>query len=176
MRAMRMPGVEQTSMTYEQNKSRCESASTERYDYREDVCAACKKGDERGEKDVPKNMEKQKEFRTKERAELMKRDYDHRQNMARERSRIEKTYAEVEKRVKEAKDKEATDMRESAERQYRAQGLSQQRISQLLWSDEERREWGKREEERLVEQRETEKREKELREKGKEKKRMERGF
>ena len=150
MRAMRMPGIEQTTMTYEQNKSRCESASTERYDYYEEVCPACKKEDKGKEIGFLGEMEGQKEFRAKERANLMKRDYDHRQNIDRSQVKINQTYAEIEKKLKKARDKEASDMRESAERQYRAQGLSQQKISHLLWSDEERREWERKEEERLV--------------------------
>jgi len=158
-----MPGVEQSTMTYEQNISRCESASTERYDYLEDVCLACKDESEKEENELLGNIEKQKEFKAKERVELMRRDYDHSQNMVREQARMDQTYAEFEKKQKEAKDKNAIDMRESAERQYRAQGLSQQRISQLLWSDEERREWERKEEERLAQQRGMEIRERERR-------------
>jgi hypothetical protein len=171
MRATRIPGVQQTTMTCEQNLSRCESASTERYDYREDVCPACKKEDRKKEKESRDKIHTKREFRAKERADLMKRDYDNRQNMVKMQARIATKYAEIEKKRKGAKDKEAVDMRENAERQYRAQGLSQQRISQLLWSDEERREWEQKEEERLAKQRGMEKTEKEPREKGEEEER-----
>jgi hypothetical protein len=152
-------------MTYEQNISRCESASTERYDYREDTCPACNKESRNKAKESRDKIVTKLEFRAKERADLMKRDYDRRQSIAKKQAEIDTPYTEIEKKRKEAKDKEAIDMRECAERQYKAQGLSQQIISQLLWSDEERGEWEQKEEERLAEQIETEMRENETLEK-----------
>jgi len=171
MRAARMPGVHQTTMTYEQNLSRCKSASTERYDYREDVCPVCKKENRKKEKESRDKIDTKREFRAKERANLMKRDYDNRQNMVKMQARIITKYAEIEKKKKEAKDKEVIDMRESTERQYRAQGLSQQRVSQFLWSDEDRRECEQKEEERLAKQRGIEKTENERRKKDEKEKR-----
>jgi hypothetical protein len=151
MRAKRMPAVKQTEMTLEQNISRCASASTERYDYRKDVCPACKEKNESEEKEYQNKLARQEEFRAKQRAGSMRSDYDHRQNIAQEQARLNRTYADFEQRSKEARDREASDMRESAERQYRAQGFSHYRISQLLWSNEERRKWERKEKERLAE-------------------------
>lgn len=151
-----MPSVEQTEMTIEQNISRCASASTERYDYHEDVCPACEEKNESEEKEYQDKLSKQEEFRAKKRAESIRSDYDHRKNATPERAKLDRTYTDFEQRSKEARDREASDMRESAERQYRAQGLSQHRISQLLWSNEERREWEEREQERLADEKEKE--------------------
>ncbi len=154
MRAKRMPGIEQTDMTLEQNISRCASASTERYDYRGDVCPACKERDEMEEKEYQEKLAKQEEFRVKAQAESLRGDSNHGQSPIPARAELEGTYADFELRMREARDNEASDLRESAERQYRAQGLSHHRISQLLWSNEERREWEQKEEKRLAEERE----------------------
>jgi hypothetical protein len=162
---MRTPGIEQTTMTLEQNNSMCTSASTDRYDYHEGVCSACKKENEQEKREFLEKLGKQGELRAKERSELMRRDYDHRQNIPREQTRVEKAYAEIEKKNKEAREQGAREMRESAERQYRALGMSQRRISQLIWSDEERGEWEQKDEKRLEEQREMQRREKEKEEK-----------
>jgi hypothetical protein len=46
----------------------------------------------------------------------MRSDYDLRQNITPEQSRIDGTHVDFDQRMKEARDKEASDMRESAER------------------------------------------------------------
>jgi hypothetical protein len=116
MRALHMPGIEQTSMTYDQNKSRCESASTGRYDYHEEFCPTCRNKDKEKEKESVEKIDK-KELRAIERAKLLKRDYDHRQNIDRDQAKIAQIYEEIERKLKKARDKEAIRVRESAERQ-----------------------------------------------------------
>jgi hypothetical protein len=65
MRAKRLPSVKQTDMTLEQNISRCASASTERYDYHDEVWPACKEKDVSEEKEYEHKPAKQEEFRAK---------------------------------------------------------------------------------------------------------------
>jgi hypothetical protein len=124
MRAKGLPGVEQTELTAEQNISRCASASTERYDYHEIDCPACRVKNGSEENEYQDKLAKQEEFRAKERSNSIRQDYDHRRNVTPEQARLDGTYADFKTRMKEGKDREALEMRESAEQQYRAQGSS----------------------------------------------------